>query len=520
MPLALEMAAARVPSLGLRGVHDALAGERFALLTTGYRDAAGRHRTLKSALDWSHGLLGAEEQRVFRRLAVFSGGFSLNLVVAVAGEPAQDRWAVIDTLAALVDRSLVDAEVGAGAAAQAQEPRYRLLETMRDYAAARLDESGESLAVQRRHAQALLQLFERAHSDIGQRAQALQEFDNAREAAAWALRHDAALAVRLTTLICRAVTFVPWRAQAVAWLDACAAVVDDPAVDLLDRAHWWEGRARQHLMLGHPEAAAHAEQALALYRVLDQPLGMFNAIQAMVRGTPTPRPDAQALCDELAALAARLDLPLAHMNLQGTLAHAARLRGDEEAALHHRRREHALALQYGYRLQAEAVETNIASALIRLGRPDEALAVARTLLQRPDAVESVNTAYAWQAVVTALTATGRHGEAMAALPDALPVMRRCGLPLLADQLPAMLLQQGRPRSAALLLGQAEHEFETGALRADAAALQAMDAARARLRDLLGDELFEVLRARGRALGATGVDRQIAAALGGEADAGA
>lgn len=517
MPLALEMAAARVPSLGLRGVRDALAGERFALLTTGYRDAAGRHRTLKSALDWSHGLLGADEQRLFRRLAVFSGGFSLDLVVAVAGEPAQDRWAVIDTLAALVDRSLVDAD--AGTAAQAQEPRYRLLETMRAYAAARLDEAGEAPTVHRRHAQALLQLFERAHADIGQRAHALQEFDNAREAAAWALRHDAALAVRLTTLICRAVTFVPWRAQAVAWLDACAAVVDDPVVDPLDRAHWWEGRARQHVMLGHPEAADHAAQALAQYRALDQPLGMFNAIQAMVRGTPTPRPDAQALCDELAALAARLDLPLAHMNLQGTLAHAARLRGDEEVALHHRRREHALALQYGYRLQAEAVETNIASALIRLGRPDEALAVARTLLQRPDTVESVNTAYAWQAVVTALTACGRHGEALVALTDALPVMRRCGLPLLADQLPAMLLQQGRPRSAALLLGQAEHEFETGAVRADAAALRAMDAARAPLRDQLGDELFEVLRARGRTLGVTGVDRLIEAALGGEADAG-
>ncbi len=106
LPLALEMAAARVPLLGLQGVCDAL-GERFAVLRRGRRDGPARHRTLHAALDWSFGLLPAEEQRLFCALGVFAGGFTLELAVAVTGRQAESRWDVIDRIAALVDRSLV-----------------------------------------------------------------------------------------------------------------------------------------------------------------------------------------------------------------------------------------------------------------------------------------------------------------------------------------------------------------------------------------------------------------------------
>ena len=122
------MAAARVPVLGLVGVRDALE-QRFALLTAGRRDAAMRHRTLEAALDWSHGLLAPDEQRLFRICGTFTGGFTLELLVQVAADPAvpESRWAVIDTLAQFVDSSLVSTDA-------ANPPRYALLETMRDYA--------------------------------------------------------------------------------------------------------------------------------------------------------------------------------------------------------------------------------------------------------------------------------------------------------------------------------------------------------------------------------------------------
>lgn len=513
IPLALEMAAARVPALGLQGVRDALSGERFALLTTGYRDAGGRHRTLKSALDWSHGLLGADEQQLFRRLAVFSGGFSLELAVAVAGDEARDRWAVIDTLAALVDRSLVDAD-------DADPPRYRLLETLREYAAQRLADAGETEAQRSRHAQALLDLFERAQTDLGQRPCALREHDNAREAAAWALRHDPALALRLSRCIARAATFSVWRSQAAAWLDACEPVLDDPRIERSELAQWWVERARQHLMLGDPEATVMARRALMLYRALDVPLGMFNALQAVVRGSHSVPKDLAALCAELELLAARLDRPLTHMSLQGTLAHAACLRGDDESALMHRRLERELALQHGYVQQAEAAETNIAAALIRLGRHDEALAVARDLLERPGAAESVNLAYAWKSAITALVAMGRHDEALRELPRALAVLRRCALPLLVDVVPAVLLALGRPRAAALLAAQALAQLHAdGRLDGvDQAQVQGVEDAARAARAVLGEEAANALTVRGRSLDAAQADRLVTDAAAGGSDA--
>ena len=154
LALALKLAAARLPLLGLHGLEARLA-ERFKLLGGGSRSAPTRQQTLRAALDWSHGLLTAHEQIVFRRLGVFVGGFTLELAGAVARDDSMDEWAVIDTLAALVERSLVMADGG-------DPPRYRLLESAREYALLRLAESAELPDMQRRHAQATLALFEQA----------------------------------------------------------------------------------------------------------------------------------------------------------------------------------------------------------------------------------------------------------------------------------------------------------------------------------------------------------------------
>src|SRR6185436_6570541 len=137
----------------------------FQLLTSS-RDRAApvRQQTLRAALEWSHGFLQPREQQVFRRLGVMAGSASLELIEQVVADGADgelDRWGVIDAVDGLVDRSLVavlDAE-GDGA------PRYRLLESPRAYALARLQESGERAAVQRRHAMALASMFGAAYDD-------------------------------------------------------------------------------------------------------------------------------------------------------------------------------------------------------------------------------------------------------------------------------------------------------------------------------------------------------------------
>jgi len=134
LPLAIKLAAARVPLLGVTGVLKRL-DERFQLLARQQVGVPDRHQTLQAALDWSHALLEPAEQAMFRRMAVFSGSFPLSLV-SILGQPgphgeALDEWRVLDTLGTLADRSLVLVEGG-------EQPRYRLLDSVREYALIKL----------------------------------------------------------------------------------------------------------------------------------------------------------------------------------------------------------------------------------------------------------------------------------------------------------------------------------------------------------------------------------------------
>jgi predicted ATPase len=146
LPLAIELAATQCVALGPDALRDRL-DDRFALLSRGRRTAEPRHRTLRALIDWSHELLSAEQARVLRRLAVFVGGFTVDLAERVVADDGLPSRRVAAVLADLVDRSLVTRH-GPG--------RYRLLETLRVYAGERLLHSGELGALQRRHARAVV----------------------------------------------------------------------------------------------------------------------------------------------------------------------------------------------------------------------------------------------------------------------------------------------------------------------------------------------------------------------------
>ena len=288
IPLALEMAAARVPVLGLVGLRDALE-QRFALLTAGRRDAAVRHRTLEAALDWSHGLLAPDEQRLFRICGVFSGGFTLELLVQVAAEPRaadapqpESRWDVIDTLAQLVDSSLVSTDAG-------DPPRFALLETMRDYARRRLVASGDEAAQRSRHAHALAELAQRAAAPDTRPQRARADAGRARQPA-----RGHCLACWRTSP--RAPSRWPsgWRAwprsapggsEALRWLESCEDVVEGGTLPPLLRAQWWRERARQWLMNRDPRARAMSKRALELHRGLGDDMGEFLALGSIVRAS-------------------------------------------------------------------------------------------------------------------------------------------------------------------------------------------------------------------------------------------
>ncbi len=182
MPLAIELAAARVRLLGIEGLRARL-DERFQILTGGTRATLRRHQTLRAALDWSYGLLSPDEQTVFRRLGVFVGGFTLELAQDVAADGQIDRWAVLDLLGHLVDRSLIVADGD-------KVPRYRLLETMRAFALEKLAVAGETPFLLKRHAEAMLAFVspldeQRWNLKPADQIRVGAELDNLRAALAW-----------------------------------------------------------------------------------------------------------------------------------------------------------------------------------------------------------------------------------------------------------------------------------------------------------------------------------------------
>ena len=139
MPLALEMAAARTPLLGVEGLRSGLT-ERLSLLKHDARRSDGRHRSLRQMVAWSYHLLDEIDQKVFGRLAIFPGSFALDAAVAIVAPLGLDRWEAVDALWRLREKSLIVVEQGAPL-------RYRLLETLRLYAIEALGASGDSDAV-------------------------------------------------------------------------------------------------------------------------------------------------------------------------------------------------------------------------------------------------------------------------------------------------------------------------------------------------------------------------------------
>jgi predicted ATPase/DNA-binding CsgD family transcriptional regulator len=185
IPLALELAAAWLRTLTPRQISAGL-DDRFALLVGGPRGAAPRQWTLAASIEWSHALLAERDRIVFRRLAVFAGGFGLEAAraVAVGGHVARDD--VLHALGRLVDKSLVVAEERDG------EARYRLLETIRQYAADRLVEAGEAAATRDRHLAWFLAFAEALEPDLQRdldawRTRLERERDNLRAALDWGL---------------------------------------------------------------------------------------------------------------------------------------------------------------------------------------------------------------------------------------------------------------------------------------------------------------------------------------------
>jgi non-specific serine/threonine protein kinase len=459
LPLALEMAAARVPHMGLQAVHDALA-QRFALLTRGHRDAATRHRTLHNALEWSYELLADSERRLFRAVGVFAGGFSLDLAVALMTNDSDARWDIIDGLATLAERSLV-------VVSSDEPPRYRLLETMRAFALEQLALAREESAVRRSHAAAVLALFA-AHVAGNATTLALctPELENARDATAWAQVHDLELAAQLSARASNVATFTVWRTDCTNWMRALEPLLEHAPGDVLPadvQANWWGQYARMLTMVIDTRAKAAAKRALALWEPLQQPRQSLFASMVHVRANYEPGRELDEACADLKArLPSVPDLtPREKLLVHGALVRADLVRGDDAAVLEGRFVELELAREFGDVGSIEAAESNIVLALNGVGRYAEAAERGYALLARIDRTSGEgdgNLPWAILGLLEALVKGGRLDEARALAPRAWSAYGRFAVPQILPHLAALAAGQGRFAAAARLIGHCRQHY--------------------------------------------------------------
>ena len=310
LPLAIELAAAWVRVLSVEQIYDRL-GNRFALLTAGDRSASPRQRTLRATIDWSYALLTEPEQRLFRRLSVFAG-WSLEMAEQVCADDDVPVGEVLGLLAALVDKSLVVLEPEA-----LGQARYRMLDTIREYAAGCLADAGESAQLQLVLRDYILLTAEQSLAigmaqvpvpwsdrvDCSRRY--IVDAENVSQVLAWCLDHDAA---EIGLRICVAVSprWLVWGtfAEGGDWLDSFLGL-DVPAPVPHVRGAALVARG-QLAMASDPAAAeALAEEGLALCRQTRDDFWTAVALNLLSEiALQTGRPDeAMARADEVLSLA-------------------------------------------------------------------------------------------------------------------------------------------------------------------------------------------------------------------------
>jgi hypothetical protein len=276
MPLAIELAAARLrafaPAEIAAGLHD-----RFRLLTGGSRTAVRRQQTLRASVDWSHALLTGSERILFRRLAAFAGGFGLPAADAVAPGDGLERHQVLGLLALLVDKSLVAAEESQGAT------RYRLPETIRQYAAEKLSDSGEADTVRTRHRDHYAALAAGLDPLASRQIARMEaDIDNLRAAFQWSVElSDQETALRLASSMQPLWLGRSRVLEGVAWFDA--ALTGQPAGAEPVAPEVWVRAVTDAAVLDRytgtpPRRMAEVENGVAMAREIGDPLLLSRAL--------------------------------------------------------------------------------------------------------------------------------------------------------------------------------------------------------------------------------------------------
>jgi predicted ATPase/DNA-binding CsgD family transcriptional regulator len=416
LPLAIELAAARVKVLPPAALLTRL-DHRLPLLTGGGRDVPERQQTMRDAIAWSHDLLTPEEQVLFRRLAVFAGGFTLEAAEAVASKPDEPGIDPFEGVASLLDKSLLRQDAGPGG-----EPRFAMLETVREFALEQLGASGEDAVIRQRHAswclafmEAVGRDFEADRVDAAWLARLDAELDNLRAALAWFdVAGEPTNVLRLLPAISGYWFARPFHAEIRGWLEpALRAAPDAPTAVRVEALYV---AALTTSFLGDvPAAVAFAEEGLALARELGDPLALGRALFAvglarafsddvaraaaayeeavsLMRQTGVPILEAMVLgelgdtrllmgdvaeavllLDEALALLRRTESAVGIAVTIGERAHAARMQGDQALAAHLFAESITVAAEIGSERLLLGAVAGLAGVALALGQPERAV---------------------------------------------------------------------------------------------------------------------------------------------------
>ncbi|HSC48897.1 MAG TPA: adenylate/guanylate cyclase domain-containing protein [Gaiellaceae bacterium] len=366
LPLALELAAARVRALSTKQILERLE-HALPLLTSGARDVPERQRTLRGAIGWSYELLPPDEQAAFRQLAVFAGGWSLDAAERVAG-------ASLDALQSLVEKSLV----------RFADERYSLLETIREFALEQLEESDEPEATRRRHFDYFAELAaaEDTSAEAGYGVQPgalLSEVANLRAALDWAVSAgELERAVELMVVLENFwVSTDPFEgARRYGELLASGVFLPDRLRARATRAYagslWISG--------DYEQAHRMNERGVALFRELGDDEGIGVLLHRLGISTLVHLEDpvqARGLLERSREHQHRAGSERGEAEVVGALGYVARAEGDLEAALDHFSRSAELAAETGFIWWELGMLAAVVESLIRLERVDEAEPAAR-----------------------------------------------------------------------------------------------------------------------------------------------
>ncbi len=501
--LAIELAAPRLKALSLEQL-DAKLSERFRILTGGSRTALPRQQTMRALVDWSYDLLTDDEKMLFRRVAVFGGGWSLDAACAICSDEKIEEWVVLDLLQSLVDKSMVVAKLSGS------EQRYRLLESTRQYAQELLEKSGELEPMRLRHAAWYL--------DFATRAEVIRnsaptktwlavvdlENDNLRVALDWSLgeKHDIELGAELASKLYHYWGTGAYEAEGRSRVEAAIALSSE-IVSKETLAALWLGRLR---LTGSsvPAWARHqkaAEHVLELHRELGDERGMIYATTAIAESylRRFMHAEAQTRLDEALAVAERIGDRTSIGIVKSAMARNLHFAGRKSEARVYYAEVLAIARATGNDRMRSVVLGNLAEVEFGEGDVTRAIELGRENLETIQGARYI----ALNNLAAYVMALDRFDEARELARKALRLARDAQyvahVSISIQHLARVGAAKGEPKLAARLLGYSNATFKRNEFSLEHTEQQGNDKLVAALRTMLDERELERLFEEGAAL---------------------